>query len=244
MSYEVTKQIKGREYRYRVESIHDAHDGKPKQKWTYLGRIDGDRVVTGRKREAGDARERIVAALAALLEKRDLSHLTIDVIARAAHVSRPTFYRCFADRDDAVIATMDAFGAKVMAIPHALETPIAPASSERERLADWSRGLLRALVQRPGLERAIATTPSLEAIHCERKETGAREVRDIIVGYLRRLDAAGVARVSDPELLAGGIIHVIFGVHARVVQDRAVLEGDLLESAVTMIDRAVFGVCT
>src|SRR5690349_8918930 len=98
MSYEVRKRIKGHDYLYRVETLREAHGGKPKQKWIYLGRLEGNRLLTTRTRRGSDAKTRIVDALLALVEKRDVSHLTVDVIAHAAGISRPTFYRCFPDR--------------------------------------------------------------------------------------------------------------------------------------------------
>ena len=45
MAYEVTKQIKGRDYRYRVESRLNPETGRPATRWTYLGKLEGGELI-------------------------------------------------------------------------------------------------------------------------------------------------------------------------------------------------------
>ena len=106
MPYEVTKHIKGHDYRYQVVSYRDPDSRKVKQSWTYVGRIDSPTGSVLRKPRS-DTRERIVAAILQLLDTRDIAHVTIDVIIRTAAVSRGTFYRYFPDKTAALTAAVD-----------------------------------------------------------------------------------------------------------------------------------------
>src|SRR5580698_11384045 len=96
MAYEVTKRIKGHDYRYVVESYRDPETKRRKTKWTYVGALDGDglRAPVARTRKHVTKAD-VVAAVAKLLEFRDPEHVTVSVIAKEAGISRSTFYRYF-----------------------------------------------------------------------------------------------------------------------------------------------------
>src|SRR5580692_2533657 len=96
MAYEVTKRIKGHDYRYVVESYRDPQTKRRKTKWTYVGALDGDRVRAPVVRAHEHVtKTHVIAAVAKLLEFRDPEHVTVSVIAREAGISRSTFYRYF-----------------------------------------------------------------------------------------------------------------------------------------------------
>jgi hypothetical protein len=98
MAYQVTKLIAGREYRYHVEGFRDPKTKRVKQRWTYLGRVKGNGLTPVRRRSREDVRARILAAVLDLLDKRDVVHVTVDVLVRSARISRATFYRHFSGR--------------------------------------------------------------------------------------------------------------------------------------------------
>ncbi len=65
MAYEVTKRIKGRDYRYRVEGYRDPESGKRKTRWQYLGVVTSGKLrPTPRLHKERVTREDIVAATA------------------------------------------------------------------------------------------------------------------------------------------------------------------------------------
>jgi hypothetical protein len=109
MSYEVTKRIKGRDYRYRVESAQHPETGRAATRWTYLGKLeDGELIAPTRSVAKRVTHDEIVAVTAKLLETRDASRVTVSVITHHAGISPGTFYRHFADRDAAFGAALTA----------------------------------------------------------------------------------------------------------------------------------------
>ncbi len=98
MAYEVVKTIRGREYRYRVQSERDPHTGKSRNRWTYIGRVTGEPDVAKSRPARPNARLRLLAAAERLLEGGEASALSVDAIATEAGVAHGTFYRYFRDR--------------------------------------------------------------------------------------------------------------------------------------------------
>jgi AcrR family transcriptional regulator len=240
MPYEVTKHIKGHDYRYHVVSYRDPESRKVKQSWTYVGRIDGGSGAISRKPRS-DTRERIVGAILQLLDTRDVSHVTIDVIIRTAAVSRGTFYRYFPDKASALTTAVETAFSRIRRAPHTLEGPIGPVDVERRRLALWFEELMRHAVRSPGIQRAIQSSPQLRKARLEQGELSHATVFETLVRYIERLQKAGLLECDDPETLAWGIVAVINGVFKRVVNDGATtLESSLLAGGVELISRALF----
>jgi AcrR family transcriptional regulator len=240
MPYEVTKHIKGHDYRYHVVSYRDPESRKVKQSWTYVGRIDGGSGAIARKPRS-DTRERIVGAILQLLDTRDVSHVTIDVIIRTACVSRGTFYRYFPDKASALTSAVETAFSQIRRTPMTLEGPIGSADAERRRLALWFEDLLHRAVRSPGLQRAIQSSPELRKARSEQGELSHASVYDTLLRYIERLRSAGVLACDDPETLAWGVVAVINGVFKRVVHDgAATLEPSLLGGGIELISRALF----
>ncbi len=103
MPREVIKTIKGRRYRYSVESRLDPETGRRRAAWTYLGPLEQN-GATRSVRARGDVRARIVAAVMRLLAHRSPEHLTVSVMANEAGVGVATFYRHFSSRIDVFAA--------------------------------------------------------------------------------------------------------------------------------------------
>src|SRR5271156_5801612 len=147
MAYEVTKRIGRNRYRYVVEGYRDPKTKRVKQRWTYLGRVVGETVVDASRKRPADARDRIVTAILQLLERRDVELLTVDVIARAAHVSRGTFYRYFNGKKAALKVAIGSVYSELLAAPLPLDEPIASLDVERKRLARWLTALLETILR-------------------------------------------------------------------------------------------------
>jgi YD repeat-containing protein len=242
MPYEVTKRIGERWYRYRVEGYRDPVTRRVKQRWTYLGRLVGESVPDARRERWRGTRERIVAALLQLLEQRDLGFVTIDVIARAAGISRATFYRYFNDKNAALRAALSSVAGEMLTPVFSFDEPISSKDGERERLARWVHALAAVFVRRSRLQRALGASPPLAELRSERCETDVGIAHESLVRYIERLRSAGLIESGAPQLLATGILSIAHGIMKRLVYDRQErLAGALVASGIETICRAMFG---
>jgi AcrR family transcriptional regulator len=240
MPYEVTKHIKGHDYRYHVVSYRDPESRKVKQSWTYVGRIDGASGAISRKPQS-DTRARIIGAILQLLDTRDVSHVTIDVIIRTASISRGTFYRYFTDKASALTAAVEEAFSEIRRAPRTLDGPIGSADTERARFTSWLEEIMRHAVRSPGIQRAIGSSAQLRHARREQGELSHAAVYETLLSYVQRLQAAGLLLSDNPESLAWGIVAAINGVFKRVVNDGAVdLEPALMTGTVELIARALF----
>ena len=243
MSYEVTKRIKGRDYRYRVESYRDPASGSQRTRWKYLGKLDGNGAVApGRASAPRVSREDIIAVMARLLETRDASRITVSVIAHHAGISAGTFYRHFSDRSSALsLALASLAGDYVAALP-SLAAPIQSLDEERARLNAWFGALHHAVLHGRAF-RAFLTSPEDEtldnAIHFA---DPASDPQMVLAEYLRSLQEAHLAYFDDADALAESLMRL----HFAVVRDMA-MHNDRDDAAATrwalifpVIERAVF----
>lgn len=152
MAYEVIKAIGNHRYRYSVESHRDPQTGKVKNRWTYVGRVEGEPGSMPSKRASRDDRRLTLArAFLRLVEDHALDDITPAAIAREAKVSSATFYRHFGSRDEVIEfctrRAMNDLNARLAEL-----TAIAPAAEEeRTRL----RALAIDLVRRPSAPPAL-----------------------------------------------------------------------------------------
>jgi AcrR family transcriptional regulator len=206
MAYEVTKRIKGRDYRYVVESYRDPQTKRRKTKWTYVGALDGDGVrapvVRAHKHVTKDD---IVAAVAKLLEFRDPEHVTVSVIAREAGISRSTFYRYFPDErrvfNAALLKVCNDF---LLSLP-SLDNSVRTLAEARATFRRWCEARFSLI----GRQRAI-----LHAIsHGYRGKMPIRFDRSLLAvnalasleAFLKALQAAGIAVIPDAAEMARAI---------------------------------------
>jgi len=141
MSYEVRKTIRGRDYRYAVESYRDPGTGKVRNRWRYLGRAQGP--APQRRGRAGETRVRLAAALERLLARIPWSEITVQAIATEAGVTRATLYRHFSSRDDVREACAKECDARLDAHVAELHQLAPDANSERDRLRAWTLALAK-----------------------------------------------------------------------------------------------------
>jgi AcrR family transcriptional regulator len=244
VSYEVTKRIKGRDYRYRVESARHPETGRAATRWTYLGRLeDGELIAPARTVAKRVTHDEIVAVTARLLETRDASRVTVSVITHNAGISPGTFYRHFADRDAAFGAALTVLCEQCFDDLPALDPPALSLEDERARLNAWFEALHEAVLRGRAL-RWFLTSAGHDKFAALIGQSELRiDPRAILTDYFRLLHDAGLARIGDAETLANGVMRL----DASMVRDMA-LHHDLEAGAASerwaevfpVIERAVF----
>jgi AcrR family transcriptional regulator len=243
MAYEVTKHIKGGTYRYRVDTVHDPQTGASRARWRYLGRLDGERLIAPvRASHARVTRDEIIAITAQLLESRDASHVTVGVIAQHAGISPGTFYRQLGDRRTAVAAALALLAERFVRELPSLGGPIGSREAEHERFFAWfdvlHQSALRGRAFRWFLTQADEETQRAVRDHWPAE----RDLLAILADYLRRLDAAGLARIAD----ASELVAALFALHAAIVRDVAghpntADAAERWSTVFPVFERAVFG---
>jgi AcrR family transcriptional regulator len=243
VSYEVTKRIKGRDYRYRVESARHPETGRAATRWTYLGKLeDGELIAPARSVARRVTHDEIVAVTAKLLETRDASRVTVSVITHHAGISPGTFYRHFPDRDAAFGAALTVLCEQCFDDLPALDPPVESLDGERVRLNRWFEALHQGVLRGRAL-RWFLTTAGHDKFEALIRGSALRiDPRTLLTGYFRMLHDAGLARISDAETLANGVMRL----NASIVRDMA-LHNDLEAGATErwaevfpVIERAVF----
>jgi AcrR family transcriptional regulator len=246
VAYEVTKRIGRGDYRYRVEGYRDSKTGRQRTRWQYLGRVvDGVIAATPTRRGERTTRENIVAATAQLLETREASRVTVDVIARHAGISQATFYRYFDHRKAAFTTALSYLCDRTIgALPSLEDHTIGTRADESSRILAWIESLHRSFLRQRAFRWSFAEgSRSKTKAQIERSMLKV-DPRTILAAYLRRLDAAGVARIADADELASGIIGICSAlIRSRVNEDEPqVSQSDqLLRVIFPLIERAVFG---
>jgi AcrR family transcriptional regulator len=245
MAYEVTKRIKGRDYRYVVESYRDPQTKRRKTKWTYVGALDGDGVrapvVRTRKQVTkGD----VVAAVAKLLEFRDPEHVTVSVIAREAGISRSTFYRYFPDEqrvfDAALVRICDEF---LLSLP-ALDNSVRTTEEARATFRRWCEGRFSLI----GRQRAIlhAISRGYRGKMPLRLERSLLTVDSLgsLEEFLKALQAAGIAAIPDTAGLSRAVLGslVVLRVTPHFIKPEYGYLIPEFEELHAMFERAIFNV--
>lgn len=230
VAHEVLKRVGGREYVYRVDASRDVGTGRMRRVWTYVGRFDGTTVRRARPRKPESPRERILAAILQLIETRDVAFVTVDVVTRAADLSRTTFYRHFADRESALAAAYALLVEDVLGKLPPLD--VVKRGAHRACLRAWLESLLASLSARPGLTRRVVL--------------GDRRWRDgllaVLESYLGKLRDARVVLGEAPRTLASGLVYVLDGLLARTLREPGeALDDACIADVVRIAERLVFG---
>lgn len=236
MAYEVVKTIRGRQYRYVVESYRDDETGKVRNKWRYLGKADSDKPPARRVR-GDETRVKLMDAVERLLITEVWSGITVRHIAVEAGVAEATFYRHFQSRSE----LLHACAARVIEqFEERLKTllEIAPTrDEERKRL----RGLVVNSVSEPpgaAVMYALWTTGETGTLRAQRQTR--RE--HALSRYLRELINREYATFSDIDIaeLSHAIALLLQSFSYRTVIERRHLDEGQYEAAATIVDRLVF----
>jgi AcrR family transcriptional regulator len=243
VAYEVTKRIKGRDYRYVVDSYRDPETNRRKERWKYVGVLDkGELRVGDRKPRKRVTRDDIVAATARLLEFRNPEHITVSVIAASTGASRSAFYRHFGSPKEAITeALVRIVNEAVLELPPLGEPRSLGEARTQLRVwckaFDYSVGLnrtcKRAMLQ--GYLGRLRTT--LETAWTIEKPVAR------LSEFFKQLNDAGLVAIDEPEVLA----EAVRGLHCALrMSVFALLPGEQspvpeFDRIYPLIERAVFG---
>lgn len=244
MAYEVTKRIGGRDYRYRVEGYRDPQSGRQRTRWQYLGRIGEDGVLLPPARRGERAtRDKIVEATAELLESRDASRVTVAVIAKHAGHSQATIYRYFPDRKSAFSAALAYLCDRTIGALPSLDGPVGTRTEEAERICTWLESLHRSMLRRRAFRWSFGSGERSKVKAQIERSMLKVDAYALLAAYLRRLDAAGIARIGDADELAAGIMGVCRAFLRSWAHDeeRDQQHPVQLQEVFPLIERAVFG---
>ncbi len=239
MAYEVVKNVRGRGYRYRVESVRNPETGRSKATWTYLGRLVD--AAEPQPVPGPTTRERLLCALERLLETQSFADVTATAIASEAGLAHGTFYRHFKDKTEALMAAVGAVGERVERYAVAPEAAVADAATERERVRTWVQRKLDASFAVPGLVRTwfalAAQDPMLSARSMQRRA----EYLERFTAYVERLRAAGLCNAPDAAVVAYGMMAIMDGTIRIWLEAAPEVQASHKRHAVAAIERLFFG---
>jgi AcrR family transcriptional regulator len=237
MSYEVIKTIRGRKYRYEVESYRDPETGKVRNKWRYAGKAEGGAPPKARRR-ADETRASLTNALERILETTLWHDITVSAIARAANVADATFYRYYRSRNDVLLACAQRLFAEgdvqLAALLEIAETP----SAERLRLRAWAN----AIVGNPHGS-AVFFALWVSGGAADLRQLRLERRREIFHDYLLLLEQSGYIAMGRDAigLLATELALLIQAFGYRTIVDRRPLSDVESVAVAAMIERLVWG---
>jgi AcrR family transcriptional regulator len=189
------------------------------------GRGSSQRLPAGRhglSREfvAANQRERVVTALADCVAERGFAATTVTQIAKAAGVSRATFYQHFDGKEACFLATYEMVADHLSSL---VEEAARPQAEWPQQLRAGLAALLGFLATEPELARLVLIEPV--AVGGEAAERQRARQR----GFAERL-RAGRAVASNADLLPEGIEDALVGgIVALVVRELGAGRAERLE---------------
>ena len=192
--------------------------------------------ISERKRRA--VRTELSEVALQLLTDRDFESVTVDEIAAAAGVSRRTFFRYFASKEDVVFAFLDQGAMRLCEEVVARPPEEAPVSAVHHAL----RQHMVAYQRSTDLARLVRETPSLRA----REHVNREQLRLGIVDALGRRLGVDAEKDTRPHVLASIALapldaaFVTWFSGARSGEDL----GDLLDEALATFKRELELICS
>jgi TetR/AcrR family transcriptional repressor of mexJK operon len=187
------------------------------------------------REDAARRDERLIEVATSLFMERGFEGTSIDAVAEAAGVSKPTVYARYRDKGDLFAAVLQGRIARWLApLSAAAEAEAGEGGSKgiEATLHDLSRGML-ALTLTPGaisLRRILAAQairfPELAKL--AREEGWLRAVR-AIASLLQKFAARGEIRVEDPELAADLFLSLVLGGSGRLADYGIAIDPDVQE---------------
>jgi AcrR family transcriptional regulator len=237
MSYEVTKTIRGRDYRYRVESYRDPQTGKVRNRWHYLGKGHGE-APPRRRARAGETRANLTAALERLLEREPWSNVTALDIAAEAGVTPATLYRYFKSREAVLQACavdasdqLDRHLAELQHVAGGLD-------AERARLRAWT---IASVKDPPGGAVLLALSSSGSSGTLARDRNLVR--RRAFERYFEELARRGFITIGPAQRtrVAIALSLIVQAFSYRAIMGRAQLDDEEYAAFADAIERLIFG---
>ena len=244
MAYQVTKHIRGGDYRYNVEGYRDPETGRQRTRWQYLGRVvDGLTVTQPIRRGDRVTQDKIVVATAELLESRDASRVTVAVIAKKTGTSQATFYRYFHDRKGAFTAALSYLCDRtISALPSLEDPPVGTRTEELHRIFTWLESLLRSMLRQRAFRWSFTNSDRSKAkAHIERSLLKV-DAYAMLAAYLSRIDAAGIGHIDDAEEVAAAIMGICRALIRSLANDEDCEEQQPVQllAVFPLIERAIF----
>jgi AcrR family transcriptional regulator len=236
MSYEVTKTIRGRDYRYKVESYRDPQTGKVRNRWHYLGKGQGE-APPRRRASAGETRAKLTAALERLLERKPWGDVTALDIAAEAGVTPATLYRYFKSRDAVLQACAVDANDKLDLRLAELQHVAGNADAERARLRAWTIALVK---DPPGSAVLLALSSSGSSGTLARDRNLLR--RRAFERYFETLAQRGFITIAPAERtrVAIALSLMVQAFSYRAIMGRAQLENEEYAALADAIERLIF----
>jgi AcrR family transcriptional regulator len=181
-----------------------------------LGPLPAGRHGFSRDQIAHNQRERLIAALAQVVNERGYNAVTIADITAAAQVSRRTFYEHFESREACFLA---AFDVVVTHLHNLIAEAIEPIPDWPHRVGAGLRALLAFFVAEPGLAR-LCLVDSVTA-----GPAVTERYREAIIGFAPLL-RAGRAERAPPRELPDSTEDTVIGSIASVAT-RAIVSGEI-----------------
>lgn len=241
MAYEVIKLIKGHRYRYRVESYRDRESGKIRNRWQYVGRVDGlteeDKAGSSKIRGgAAQTRERIVQAFLHLMQATTWDKVGASAIAAGAGVALTTFYRHFRNRNELLRLCAERANEELDAKLNELTAIAASADLERERVRNWAIDVISHPPGPATLFRVWAEG-GYEWVKDERHEMRVRA----FCSYFKAIAERGyISLPADVQRLAVALSVIVQLFTRRSVLEDALLSDDEFAAIAESFDRLIF----
>jgi TetR/AcrR family transcriptional repressor of mexJK operon len=156
-------------------------------------------------------RDQIVKVAAQLFMERGFNNVTMESIAEAAPVSKPTLYTHFKSKDALFFAVMEERATNLF---HAIQNEISPTRSAEETLTKIGQNFLDIVLRPEAIKmfRIMAAEcgnfPDLGQIFYQ---SGPRRICDLMATYLKQEHDAGRLNVPNPSLSANFYLNMIKG---------------------------------
>ena len=190
-----------------------------------------------RAEAASDQRRRILEATAELVAEQGYAETTIEQIVRRARVGYATFYKHYADKDEAFLALLDAAIERTLyVVEEAYDREDGPWP---DKVGAGLGALLRIAVEHPSVARAcLVEAPTAGPQAAARREAAMRHFLPMLEPG-RKLNPRGDSLPANlEETLAGGVLWVI---NQRLIGGEAEQLRALLPEALEFLLRPYVG---
>jgi AcrR family transcriptional regulator len=187
-----------------------------------------------------NARAALLDALARLFETREPDEVTAAAVSTEAGVAHGTFYRYFANKNEAIVALLDRLREESDHQVDALAAAPRSRAAARSALRAWLENAFRKPERHGGVMRAMYFLSS--------KDPGVAEIRRVrrealvvrLTAYLTMLVERGFATVADPRASAAVLANMFDGIFRALVLAESV-DGAQIAAATDLIEAAIFG---
>jgi AcrR family transcriptional regulator len=190
-----------------------------------------------RSEAAADQRRRILEAVADLVAERGYAETTIEQVVRRARVGYATFYKHFADKDEAFLALLDAaIERTVYVVEEAYDREDGPWT---DKVGAALGALLTLAAEHPGVARAcLVEAPTAGPAAAARQEAALKRFAPLLRPGRELNPRKDQLPASLEDTLAGGVLWVI---NQRLIAGEADKLRALLPEALEFLLRPYVG---